>query len=105
MLHWVTVQSWLLLCHPSHTSKVVFRYGDFGALVPLKLHALGCTIGTAELSIIILLLCCALCRSGKALGYAEHHKSWTHDVFFGWNAAVLNTGSVAVGDAVNPVMK
>lgn len=51
------------------------------------------------------LLCCALCRSGKALGYAEHHKSWTHDVFFGWNAAVLNTGSVAVGDAVNPFMK
>jgi hypothetical protein len=40
------------------------------------------------------------CRSGKVLGWAEQRKSWTHDVFFGWNAAVLQQGTISVGDAV-----
>lgn len=40
------------------------------------------------------------CRSGKVLGWAEQRKSWTHEVFFGWNAAVLQQGSISVGDVV-----
>jgi uncharacterized protein YcbX len=39
-------------------------------------------------------------RTGKALGWAERQRSWTHAVFFGWNAAVLQPGTIAVGDAV-----
>ena len=40
------------------------------------------------------------CRSGKALGWSETRKSWTHSVFFGWNAAVKQQGQIAVGDTV-----
>lgn len=39
-------------------------------------------------------------RSGKVLGWAAQRKSWTHDVFFGWNAAVLQQGTISVGDTV-----
>lgn len=39
-------------------------------------------------------------RSGKELGYAEQRRSWTHEVFFGLNAAVLHTGTIRVGDPV-----
>jgi uncharacterized protein YcbX len=34
------------------------------------------------------------------LGWAAQRKSWTHDVFFGWNAAVAQQGTISVGDAV-----
>lgn len=44
-------------------------------------------------------------RSGKLLGLAEQRRSWTHDVFFGWNAAVVSPGQVAVGDTVTPAVK
>lgn len=43
---------------------------------------------------------CYPCRSGKVLGWAAQRKSWTHDVFFGWNAAVLQQGTISVGDTV-----
>lgn len=43
------------------------------------------------------------CRSGKALGWSEQRKSWTHSVFFGWNAAVQQQGRIAVGDAVQVI--
>lgn len=39
-------------------------------------------------------------RSGKLLGWADERRSWTHAVFFGWNACVTQAGRVAVGDAV-----
>eukprot|EP00878_Enallax_costatus_P004347 GHUV01004582.1.p1 GENE.GHUV01004582.1~~GHUV01004582.1.p1 ORF type:complete len:341 (+),score=87.36 GHUV01004582.1:522-1544(+) len=42
-------------------------------------------------------------RSGKVLGWSEGRKSWTHSVFFGWNAAVQQQGRIAVGDAVQVI--
>eukprot|EP00882_Tetradesmus_deserticola_P008434 GHRQ01008893.1.p1 GENE.GHRQ01008893.1~~GHRQ01008893.1.p1 ORF type:complete len:274 (+),score=117.08 GHRQ01008893.1:309-1130(+) len=39
-------------------------------------------------------------RSGKVLGWAAKHKSWTHEVFFGWNAAVAQQGTISVGNTV-----
>jgi hypothetical protein len=55
----------------------------------------------AKLHISVFSCCVSFaCRSGKVLGWAEQRKSWTHDVFFGWNAAVLQQGTISVGDAV-----
>jgi len=42
----------------------------------------------------------AACRSGKALGWAANRKSWTHAVFFAWNAVVEQQGQISVGDSV-----
>ncbi|KAF6263444.1 MOSC-domain-containing protein [Scenedesmus sp. NREL 46B-D3] len=39
-------------------------------------------------------------RGGKILGWAAQRKSWTHSVFFGWNAAVAQQGTISVGDSV-----
>jgi uncharacterized protein YcbX len=39
-------------------------------------------------------------RSGKVLGWSEQRRSWTHDVFFGWNAAVTRPGQIRVGDVL-----
>eukprot|EP00775_Hariotina_reticulata_P009814 gene9814-9972_t len=39
-------------------------------------------------------------RSGKVLGWAADRKSWTHSVFFAWNAVVQQQGQISVGDAV-----
>ena len=44
-------------------------------------------------------------RSGKVLGWAEEHKSWTHSVFFGWNAVPSSSGSIKVGDVLELVAK
>ncbi|KAG2484852.1 hypothetical protein HYH03_016339 [Edaphochlamys debaryana] len=37
-------------------------------------------------------------RTGKALGWAETEKSWTHAVFFGWNVVSRTPGVLSVGD-------
>jgi uncharacterized protein YcbX len=42
-------------------------------------------------------------RSGKVLGWSDARKSWTHSVFFGWNAAVKQQGQIAVGDVVQVI--
>jgi hypothetical protein len=41
-----------------------------------------------------------ICRSGKILGWAADRKSWTHSVFFAWNAVVQQQGHISVGDGV-----
>eukprot|EP00877_Chromochloris_zofingiensis_P006088 jgi/Chrzof1/1732/Cz10g18280.t1 len=43
-------------------------------------------------------------RSGKVLGWNAQRKSWTHSVFFGWNAVPQGTGIIKVGDNVAVTM-
>lgn len=51
-------------------------------------------------SFICIKLHTCVCRSGKLLGWSVAQKSWTHDVFFGWNMVCKATGVVSVGDDV-----
>lgn len=39
-------------------------------------------------------------RSGELLGWNKQNKSWTHDVFFGWNVVNRQAGRIRVGDKV-----
>jgi hypothetical protein len=43
------------------------------------------------------------CRSGKVLKWSEQpgRKSWTHAVYFAWNALPKGSGIVSVGDSLS----